>query len=514
MSADGADVANEAADGADAANSEMNGQAERAAMLSHDIRAAMSDVIGGLRLIDTDAMSEDIRLQLERVRSSGEALARLLEDALNSLFEGETVSFRNRTQINLGRFLHDLESRWSGRAAALKVGFRVRTGQTTPSVIQTDRTGLERIISNLLSNALKYAECGQVSLFVDVLEEDMLSFRVSDDGPGFSGDALTKLFQPSGRPQDAAKPGTGLGLHIAKDLADSLGGRLVVRNAPDSGADVALLFPADAWRSSVHPAPNGDLPDLTGLRVLVAEDNETNQLLTTQMLAAMGAETQIAPDGVEALNWFEREEFDLGLIDIEMPRLNGIEVIRAMRARPDKLAEMPLVALTAYVLRANREAIYAAGADGIVAKPIMSLEGFGRSLAGYLSLKEASLSGAKEAPLMDPDRLERLLEIAGPADSSELLRRLSGDLTRVRDSIAAALQEPDIAVLRAETHVLISLAGAVGAERLHQLAKSMNAEVHRQDAASLRASGREAERLIDLVLDLIERETAKRGSAA
>ena len=150
MSADGADVANNAADEADAANPELNEQAERAAMLSHDIRAAVSDVIGGLRLIDTEAMSQDARLQLERVRSSGESLARLLEDALNSLFEGETVSFVNRTQINLGRFLHDMESRWTGRAAALKVGFRVRTGQNTPSVIQTDRTGLERIVSNLL----------------------------------------------------------------------------------------------------------------------------------------------------------------------------------------------------------------------------------------------------------------------------------------------------------------------------------------------------------------------------
>lgn len=514
MSADGADVASDAADEADATNSELNGQAERAAMLSHDIRAAMSDVIGGLRLIDTNAMSDDVRLQLERVRSSGEALARLLEDALNSLFEGEAVSFVNRTQINLGRFLHDLESRWTGRAASLKVGFRVRTGQTSPSVIQTDRTGLERIISNLLSNALKYAECGQVSLSVDVLDEDVLAFRVSDDGPGFSGDALTRLFQPSGRPQDSTKPGTGLGLHIAKDLADRLGGRLEVRNAPDGGADVALLLPADAWRSSVHPTPDGNLPDLTGLRVLVAEDNETNQLLTSQMLAAMGAEAQIAPDGIEALNWFEREEFDLGLIDIEMPRLNGIEVIRAMRARPDKLAEMPLVALTAYVLRANREAIYAAGADGIVAKPIMSLEGFGRSLAGYLSLKVASLPEAKEAPLMDADRLARLLEIAGPSDAGELLRRLVGDLTRVRDNMRAALQEPDIAALRAETHVLISLAGAVGAERLHQLAKAMNADVHRQDTASLVASGREAERQIDLVLSLLEREKTKRNPTA
>jgi HPt (histidine-containing phosphotransfer) domain-containing protein len=114
---------------------------------------------------------------------------------------------------------------------------------------------------------------------------------------------------------------------------------------------------------------------------------------------------------------------------------------------------------------------------------------------------------------MDPERLTRLLEIAGPEDSSELLRRLSGDLTRVRDNIVAALNNADIAALRAETHVLISLAGAVGAERLHQLAKHMNADVHRQDTVSLRASGREAQRLIDLVLDLIERESARRNPA-
>ncbi len=461
-------------------------------MLNHDVRAAMSDVIGGLRLIDATQLDPKLRAQIDRVRSSSEVLARLLEEALTAFSDLPGSGPAAMSNLNLDRFLHDLEMRWSGRASANGLALTVDAAKDLPRVIFVDRMALDRILSNLISNAIKYAGKIGVSVTVDLLEGEDLRLRVRDDGPGFSDAALAQLFEFAGRPENSAKPGSGLGLHIAKDLADRIGGRLTVSNGSDGGAEVTLILPRDAWLPP-HRAEGDDdtLPDLTGAKILVAEDNETNQLLTAQMLETLGAEYEIAPNGVEALNWIERERFDLALIDIEMPLLNGIDVIRAVRAGPEPDARLPLVALTAYVLKPNRDAIYAAGADGIIAKPIMSLHMFGRALRDHLdrvpptgdptAVPALDLSG----PVIDCSRVSELLDIAGPGSARELLVRLCADLARVKGALSAACPKLDQAQIRAETHVLISLAGAIGAGPLHSLAVALNAAAHHSDAGRI-----------------------------
>jgi CheY-like chemotaxis protein len=227
----------------------------------------------------------------------------------------------------------------------------------------------------------------------------------------------------------------------------------------------------------------------------------------------MQADVVFVADGRAALDMLERERFDLALIDIEMPRLNGIEVIRTIRDRSDDKAGMPLVALTAYVLRSNREAIYQAGADAIIAKPIMSLESFAETLAQQLGappLADTAVDTDETAPMPDRSRFERLLEIAGTDGARELLIRLTADLEKVRDNLSKAIPRLDQATLRAETHVLISLAGAVGADHLHTLASTLNAAAHRMDECEIVTLGSEAKSRIDDLLRVIEREAAER----
>ena len=481
----------------------------RVSMLNHDLRAAMSDVLGGLRLIDPAGLTPELRTQIDRVRSSGEVLARLLEEILSDLYDAQRIAegsgFPN---LNLERFMHDLEMRWSGRATANKLSLDIKLARDLPRVIHVDRMALDRILSNLLGNAIKYAGQIGVQLEVSLLEDDELLVRISDDGPGFSDDAFAKLFEFAGRPEGASKPGTGLGLHIAKDLADKIGGRLCVSNAKPGGAVVSLILPRDVWKP---PQMAGDtdegLPDLQGAKILVAEDNETNQLLTSQMLDTLGAEFEVAPDGVEALNWLEREAFDLALIDIEMPRLNGIDTIRAVRSGPGREAKMPLVALTAYVLKSNRDAIYAAGADGIIAKPIMSIETFGHAIREHLDRPTSIGPHSKnvpppslDTPLLDYTRINELLGIAGPDTSNELLNRLKSDLTNVKDGLESAGPIKDSNAIRAETHVLISLSGAIGAIPLHHLATSLNAAAHQDDAALVQSLCRETTSMVQAVI--------------
>ena len=478
-------------------------------MLNHDLRSAMSDVLGGLRLIDCAGLTPELRAQIDRVRSSGEVLARLLEEVLNGMYDArQIVEASALPNLNLERFIHDLEMRWSGRATANKLSLDINLARDLPRVIQVNRMALDRILSNLLSNAIKYAGHIGVQLEVDLIKDDALRIRISDDGPGFSDEALAKLFQFAGRPDSNSKPGTGVGLHIAKDLADKIGGQLGVSNTKNGGAVASLTLPVAAWKPT-HLAGDLDegLPDLQGAKILVAEDNETNQLLTSQMLDTLGAEFEVAPDGVEALNWLEREDFDLALIDIEMPRLNGIDTIRAIRAGPGRQANMPLVALTAYVLKSNRNAIYAAGADGIIAKPIMSIETFGHAIREHL--KRGNSSGRNPAeiappsldtPILDFTRMTELIAIAGPDTSNELLDRLKSDLKNVMGGLEKADPVRDIDVIKAETHVLISLSGAIGAVPLHHLANSLNAAAHKDDAASLQSLCRETTSMVQAVL--------------
>ncbi len=467
-------------------------QSERISLLNHDIRAAMSDVIGGLRLVDPDTLSVETRTQIDRVRSSGEVLARLLEEAL-SFMDAASPLEPVRTNLNLERFLHDLDLRWRGRAKAHGVRFTLTIAEDVPRVICTDRMALDRIFANLLSNALKYAGPKGVEMRINLTEDGALCATIQDDGPGFSASALAHLFEYEGRPSDSSQPGTGLGLRIAKELTDTIHGTLSVCNRDHGGALASFHLPRTAWELASPVAVATDLPNLSGCKVLVADDNETNQLLTSQMLAIMGAEHEIAPDGVEALNWLEREDFDVALIDIEMPRLNGIEVIRAFRAKPGPSAHMPMIALTAYVLKTNRDAIFHAGADGIIAKPILDIATFGEAIATHLETAKRTGDDFPELlipPIDDLDRvdckrMEELLKIAGPGASIELLDRLIGDLSRVRTHLLFASPISGHGKIRAESHVLISLSGAIGAQGLLQLAKSLNAAAHRNHSAVL-----------------------------
>lgn len=486
-------------------------------LLGHDLRAAVSDIIGGLRLIDHEGMDPAARLQLERVRTSSETLARLLEEAMAVIFGEEAVVAGQPSNVQLGRFFYNVEMRWSGRATAKGLRLEFRRDDDLPQVLTVDRIALDRIISNVLSNAIKYTDRGGIWVDIGRNVSGGLRIAVTDQGPGFSAQALDRLFQYRGRPADADKPGQGLGMHITKHLSELLGAAISVENLVEGGARVTLDLPAAVLTNTGRPG-SADLPDLTRTKVLVAEDSETNQLVIGQMLSSLGAEFETAADGVQALNWLERERFDLALIDIEMPHLGGIDVIRTVRANDRLYSRMPIVAITAYVLRANRDAIYAAGADAILAKPIVSLDTFGLAIGNVLRRAELAPDEGNTAKVGElaefrRESFDRLLEIAGPDSARELLSRLCADLRKAERSLVAGLAENDMATIRAETHVLIALAGAVGAERLGKLAQSLNAIAHRRAQGDIGALGQQCLAQLDRLIHFVTLEKSSRGEA-
>ncbi len=498
------------------AAAEQLADAGRMRLLSHDLRAAVSDIIGGLRLIDQDGLDSGMRLQLERVRASGETLARLLEEGLSIMLGEEDLPAAQSANLQMARFLYDVEMRWSGRASEKGLTFRLTRCKDVPEVLTLDRIALERVLANTLSNAMKHADSGTVALDVYMSPEGSIMIAVTDEGPGFSADALTRLFEYQGRPEGTTKPGQGLGMHISKHMASRLGGTISVENLPRRGARVTLELPTGCW-AVAEPDRVVELPDLSRTKVLIAEDNATNQTIIGNMLTKMGAEFEIAEDGIEALHWLEREDFDLALIDIEMPRLNGIEVIRELRGNNRMHSHMPIIAITAYVLRANRDAIYAAGANAILAKPLAGIESFGLAIANVLDPRAAGIEEDDPAQIatqeFDRECFDRLIDIAGPAAAAELLMRLHTDLRRTERGLVAGLAEGNADAIRADTHVLIALAGAVGAARLQTLAQTLNAAAHRRNLGDMPAIGAEALEQLDRLIHFIAQEQTRRDDA-
>lgn len=470
---------------------------DRFSLLSHDLRSALSDVLGGVRLIDKNRLDPETLAHFERIAASGETLARLLDKTLVDDPGPAAGMVTQAGNLNLTEFLADIRKRWSGHAREKGISFTLSAGTALPAIVTLDRVALERVIANLIGNAVKYTDVGAVTLTVECDRQKSLCFELRDDGPGLSQQSLAKLYQFEGRPNDNTKPGSGLGLYIAKELADLLGAELSVANDPRGGVTAKLRLPHEAWfdrslRKSGKPADAGagEVVDLSGLNILLAEDNKTNQLVATQMLAAMGARFRVASDGLEALEMLEHERFDLALLDIEMPRMSGLELIKAVRSMPAPLSGMPLVALTAYVMREHRERIYGAGADGIIAKPLMSIAELGRAILDYYQgamQRETPVANPK-SDLMEPadnvvDRkiFDNLVETIGAESTAELLSKLQADTDTVAEGLVRGQKSLDLSEIRSQTHILISVAGAIGATRLQHIAQRLNAAANRRE---------------------------------
>lgn len=493
-------------------------------MLAHDIRSALGGCIGALEQIDPDKLDDATRRFRDGAYSSALAASRLFDGALDlEAIEHDDFALSFEPTA-LEPFLGETYRRWSAAAAAKGLTLDIHRDGALPTEIRVDRVRLARVLGNIIENAIKYTDTGAIKVKAGMTADGALRFTVADDGPGFSTEAMARLFEFKGRPDNSERPGTGIGLHIANLLAGQMGGQIGVDRGP-TGAVVSITLPADI-AADIAPAMAGiddangagfgdDLPDLSHLNVLLAEDNATNQIVVTQMLDAMGARYSVASDGLEALRLFETQDFDLLLLDIEMPRLSGLEVIRSIRARADKRAATPIVALTAYAMRTHQEKIAEAGADGLIAKPIMGIGVLGEALLTYWRRRSDSVapdtqpqSGTEEDPanLIDKSVFGALENSIGSAKMSELLDRVSIDLADVRDGLSKGMKSQSSKGVRSASHVLISVAGAIGAISTQQAAERLNHAANAEDWSQVRNRGEVCLTRIGELLTVIDQE--------
>ncbi|MCZ7686457.1 MAG: ATP-binding protein [Sandaracinaceae bacterium] len=487
-------------------------KSEFLAHMSHDIRTPMNGIIGMAELLSYTEMSPPQREYVDMVRASAESLLRLLDDILDlSKIEAGKLELVE-SELRLHDAMAEMLQPYAVQAAAKGVELAHHIAPDVPDVLVGDPDRLRQVVSNLVSNAVKFTDRGEIVVNVEVAERAegvvVLHTTVRDSGIGIAPSDQRRIFeafrQVSGR---GGRPGgTGLGLTIAARIVAMMGGRIWVESEPGAGSTfhfTARLGIGEARerraRGAESPAARPEAPrEVRPLRVLVVDDNPINQRIAAELLRRRGHEAQVAGDGSRALERIAAEHFDCVLMDVEMPVMDGLRATAALRARERETgARVPVIAMTAYAMKGDRERMLAAGMDDYVAKPV-------RPAQLYAAVERFGAPAHRERAGEGPPSLDLDAALSRAGGQRELLRELAAMFAEQRPALLAELREAvearDAPTLRRAAHTLkgsLALFGASEATRL---------------AAELERMGREgafqasAERLAELEAELVRVE--------
>jgi len=458
---------------------------EELALLGHDLRSAITDVLAGLTLIDSDRLTKPDRQQLNRARATAASLGHYLEDALTTLL-AQSTPVLEKSSTDLAQLLQDLTHRWCYSVGHNPNAVEIITAPLPPLVL-CNRTALDRILSNLISNAITHSGGKTIHLSVTHPTPNQIRFVITDQGPGFPADIGA---QPrKGSAQNSALPawridaGHGLGLSIAQTLAQRMGATLDLRNQ-SSGAMATLTLPITKPSDDTQP-PLADTSCLKGKNVLLADDSMPQLLLLEQYLRDCGAKTTLVRNGLAAEAALQKGGFELALLDLEMPGRSGLEICTGLRDHPPTTGHAAcIVILTAHNLPAIHEQALAAGADKVLVKPIMSAAALTNALCELHDAHQATQQAV--SPPADTSTFLRLLDMAGPDLATELLTRYQEDLATAQTQLQQALPALDWRNLQTASHVLIALAGTAGATALEHSARAFNTAAIDQDQNAIR----------------------------
>jgi PAS domain S-box-containing protein len=380
-----------------AAQAANEAKAQFLANMSHEIRTPMNGVLGVMHLLRREKLSGDADQLLGEALACGRMLSTLLDDVIDlSRIEAGRLDVTREAvdpselAMSVARLL---------RAQAEHKGLELRVEAPDLGLILTDPSRLRQALFNLVGNAVKFTLAGAVTLRVlrvEVAGAPRVAFEVVDTGVGIATEAQGRLFERF-QQADASTTrrfgGSGLGLAITRRLAQMMGGEVGFTSREGVGSTFVLTIDAPPAQARLAD-PTMDDNLLDGLRILVVEDNATNRMVARRILEQLGAAVETADDGLAGVAAVRRGGFDLILMDVQMPGIDGLEAARRIRALPGPAAQTPIIALTANVMSHQRASYLAAGMDGVAAKPIAPAALIGEilRLAGEEAVEEAAVA--------------------------------------------------------------------------------------------------------------------------
>lgn len=366
----------------------IRAKSEFLANMSHEIRTPLNAIMGFVEYLYRSENDESKRIKLKIIQTSSRALLTIINDILDfSKIESNKLSIENQNYILVEPF-EDVVALFGEKARERDMKIELSVEPALPHYNRGDVVRLKQVLGNLLSNALKFSNDGdtvRISLF---LKEGMLACEVSDEGIGIESEKLSTIFDAFTQADSSTTRrygGSGLGLSITKALVELMQGRVWVQSELGKGSRFGFMLPLyEIDPKSVEQSRAQELRHvpLKG-RVLIVEDNRSNQMLMKLLLDEYGVAYDIASDGYEAIERVKTEHYDLILMDENMPNMNGIEATKIIRTMAYPINATPIVAVTANALKGDKEIFMAAGMDGYLSKPV-DAHALDRVLKSYL----------------------------------------------------------------------------------------------------------------------------------
>ena len=471
------------------ADAATRAKSEFLAVMSHEIRTPMNGVLGMAHLLLDTPLSGGQRRQVETLRDSGQALLTILNDILDfSKMEAGKLELAAE-DFDLERVVGSVTALMTPRAREKGLALHASLASDVPIALRGDAGRLRQVLLNLVGNAIKFTERGEVR--VEVTQSGPangrvpLSICVHDTGIGIPPEAQARLFQEFTQVDASATRrygGTGLGLAISRRIVLAMGGDIGIDSKAGAGSTFTVTVALERAQAPLAPEPHMAASAVTPLRILLAEDNAVNREVALGLLQRDGHAVTVVTDGAQAVATARGGGFDVILMDVHMPGMDGTEATRIIRGFPPPGGRVPIVALSASVLKDEIDICFESGMDEFLAKPI-DPAALTRMLA-RLATSDAPPPAAAPAAgtLLDEAYLRALVEALGAAHVAALAAGLPEEMDAHLRRLTGVVPGTDVTALRAAAHALKGVAANLGLSALAAVAGAVEEAAHAGDA--------------------------------
>ncbi|SEF39416.1 TMAO reductase system sensor histidine kinase/response regulator TorS [Vibrio hangzhouensis] len=458
------------------------------ATMSHEIRTPMNGVLGTAALMEETVLNSKQKRYLEVINRSGQNLLAILNDVLDySKIEAGRLEIRNKP-FDLYRMIQDCYQLMHGKALEKQIDFKFHIESDVSGVYCGDVTRLSQVLNNLVGNAIKFTTSGEVDIYVclDPDDETCIMIEVSDTGIGISPEDQLTLFDAFTQAESghSATGGTGLGLAISQKLVRAMNGEIYVDSYLGEGSRFWFVIPLEQCELEAQEIiePLGTNLAVNG-RVLLVEDNAVNLMVAEGFLVNMGHHVMCAETGADAKAVFSNNQFDIVLVDINLPDCNGVELmhqLRAIESSNHHTKTVPMIAVSAHVFNEEVESYLEAGFDGYLPKPI-DREALRETIQSQLkgveipehvtdnSLQPYEEQEAFEANIIDESVLEADIQVLGLKRVKSIVNAFEVSSAEVLKELEQAAQMDSSSDIKSLAHKLKGSAGALGLRQLYEI---------------------------------------------